>query len=88
MKKLAPILLLAAFSLPTVAATPDAVVDHYADLAHAKYGDALTSATSMRMAIETLLAEPARPGSTPATLTSRPRSTASATPSSTTGRAR
>jgi putative iron-regulated protein len=58
MKMLALMFFSAAVSLPVTAATPDEVVDHYADLAYAKYGDALTSARSMQTAIETLLSEP------------------------------
>ena len=40
------------------AATPEAVVSHYADLAHAKYSDALTTARTLQQRIDALLAEP------------------------------
>ncbi len=50
----------AAFSLPALAAAPEpaAVLKHYADLAHAKYQDALTTAKALDKAIDALLANP------------------------------
>jgi putative iron-regulated protein len=39
-------------------ATPEAVVAHYADIAQAKYEDALTSATALDAAIDALIADP------------------------------
>lgn len=41
-----------------LAATPQAVLTHYADLAHAAYGDALTTARSLQTAVDTLIADP------------------------------
>lgn len=43
---------------PVLAATPDAVVDHYADLAAAKYADSLTAAQALQAAVDALIAAP------------------------------
>ena len=45
---------------PTLAAAPSqrAVVEHYANLAHAIYSDALTTAEQLQQAIDTLIKEP------------------------------
>ena len=50
----------AAFSLPALAAAPEpaAVIKHYAELAHAKYQDSLTTAKALDKAIDALLANP------------------------------
>ena len=41
-------------------ATPDAsaVLNHYADLAHAKYQDALTTAQALKTSVDQLVAQP------------------------------
>lgn len=75
--------------------TPEAVIKHYADLAEAKYADSLATAKTLDAAIDAFLAALPRihsklqgtPGSLPAFPISRPRSTASAIPLSTTGKA-
>ncbi|WP_405405031.1 imelysin family protein [Paracoccus sp. Ld10] len=46
------------FATAAVAADPGQVVAHYADMAHAQYGDSLKTATALRGAVETLIAEP------------------------------
>jgi putative iron-regulated protein len=53
-------LALGAQSLMAQAAAPaaDAVLKHYADLAHAMYGDALTTAQRLQAAVEQLIAKP------------------------------
>tara|TARA_R110002020_G_scaffold98090_1_gene233752 strand:+ start:5176 stop:6450 length:1275 start_codon:yes stop_codon:yes gene_type:complete len=43
---------------PAAAAEPAAVVAHYADLAHAKYDDSLTTAKALDAAIDALIAQP------------------------------
>ena len=43
---------------PAPAAEPAAVVAHYADLAHAKYDDSLTTAKALDAAIDALIAQP------------------------------
>lgn len=43
---------------PGHAATPETVLDHYADLAHAMYSDALQTARALEQRIDALLAEP------------------------------
>jgi putative iron-regulated protein len=43
---------------PASAAEPAAVLNHYADLAHAKYEDALTTAKALDAAIDALIAKP------------------------------
>ena len=58
MKHLLGLLAGIAFVLPVGATTNEAVLNHYADLAHAKYGDALTTAKTLQRKIDTLLAEP------------------------------
>ena len=86
-----------ALAAPALAAepAPDAILKTYADIALAGYSDSLTTAKTLDTAVDALLANP-----TDATLeggarrlcrrraspTSRPRPTASATRSSTTGR--
>jgi len=47
-----------AISLQVGAVTNEAVLEHYADLAYAKYGDSLTTAKTLQKKIDTLLAEP------------------------------
>ena len=47
-----------ALNMPLHAATAEAVLDHYADMAHAVYGDALTSAQALQQQVDTLLARP------------------------------
>ena len=47
-----------ACALPAAATTGEAVLDHYADLAHAKYSDALATAKTMQQQIDTLLEAP------------------------------
>src|SRR5690606_2851780 len=49
----------AAFTVtPAAAAEPAAVVQHYAELAHAKYEDSLTTAKALNAAIDALIAKP------------------------------
>lgn len=43
------------------APTETAVLDHYADLAHTKYGDALTTAVALQQAVDRFLARPDSP---------------------------
>jgi putative iron-regulated protein len=50
--------LMAAAPAIAAAPTPEAVVETYADVAHAMYADALASARDLRAAIDALLAEP------------------------------
>ncbi|MDE1996905.1 MAG: peptidase, partial [Rhizobiaceae bacterium] len=47
-------------TLPALAAAPEpaAIIKHYADVAHAKYQDALTTAQTLDKAIDALLANP------------------------------
>jgi putative iron-regulated protein len=72
-------------ALPAAADTdPKAVIATYADIALAGYEDALTTARALDGAADALIAKPS--AETLATAR-RPRSTASATPSSTTGKA-
>jgi len=40
------------------AATPEAVLEHYADVAHATYGDALQTATTLQQAVDALISAP------------------------------
>ena len=47
-----------ACALPAAATTGEAVLNHYADLAHAKYSDALATAKTMQQQIDTLLEAP------------------------------
>jgi putative iron-regulated protein len=47
-----------AFSANALAATAQAVLAHYADLAHAMYGDSLTTARTLQSAVGRLIAEP------------------------------
>ncbi len=73
-----------------------AVVKNYLDIAEATYGDALTTAKALQTAVDALIAKPseetlrppAKPGSLPARPTRRAKPSASATRSSTTGKAR
>ena len=58
MKQLLGLLAGIAFVLPVGATTSEAVLNHYADLAHAKYSDALTTAKTLQQKIDVLLAEP------------------------------
>ncbi len=58
MKHLLSLLAGIAFVLPAGATTGEAVLNHYADLAHAKYSDALTTAKTLQQKIDALLAEP------------------------------
>ena len=58
MKHLLSLLAGIACALPVGAATTEAVLNHYADLAHAKYSDALTTAKTLQQRIDTLLAAP------------------------------
>ena len=76
------------------AVQPKAVVANYSDLAQAGYEDALASARNLRKAVDALVAQPspdtlkaARQAWLEARRTSRPRPTASAMPSSMTGKA-
>lgn len=46
------------FASMALAATPEEVVDHYADLAAAKYADSLASAKVLQAAVEALIAAP------------------------------
>jgi len=50
--------LLAGLSFTAQAVDERAVLDHYADLAHAMYGDSLTAAKQLDQALEKLIAEP------------------------------
>jgi putative iron-regulated protein len=43
---------------PTLAATPEEVTQHYADLAHATYQDSLTTAQTLQQAVAALIASP------------------------------
>ncbi|MGE6742199.1 imelysin family protein [Allorhizobium pseudoryzae] len=45
---------------PALAAEPTAVLTHYADLAHAKFEDALTTAKALDTAIDALIAKPSQ----------------------------
>jgi putative iron-regulated protein len=45
---------------PAMAAEPAAVLKHYADLAHAKYEDSLTTAKALDAAIDALIAKPSQ----------------------------
>jgi putative iron-regulated protein len=45
---------------PAMAAEPAAVLKHYADLAHAKYEDSLTTAKALDKAIDALIAKPSQ----------------------------
>ena len=47
-----------ALNMPLHAATAEAVLDHYADMAHAVYGDALIGAQALQQQVDTLLARP------------------------------
>lgn len=47
-----------ALNMPLHAATTDAVLDHYADLAHAMYSDALTGAQALQQQVDAFLARP------------------------------
>ena len=73
------------------------VLSHYADLAHAVYEDSLIAARDLQGAVNQFTADPTEAnlaerrgirGGTLESPTSRARSIASATPSSTTGKAR
>ena len=86
----------AAATAASAAPTAEEVLASYADIAHAGYGDSLITAESCSTAVEALIAKPtdetlaaAREAwlAARAALPCRPRSSASATPSSTTGRA-
>jgi len=46
------------FVMPALAATPEEVVAHYADLAAAKYADSLTAAQALQGAVDALIADP------------------------------
>ena len=59
MKKVLYIIFGMAISGSLIAATsPQAVLSHYADLAHAMYSDSLTTAKSLRKAVNTFIAAP------------------------------
>lgn len=45
-------------SLPADAVSTDAVLTHYADLAHAKYSDSLATAKTLQTRVNELLADP------------------------------
>ncbi|MGN7294568.1 imelysin family protein [Rhizobium sp. SAFR-030] len=47
-----------AIATPSAAAEPAAVLTHYADLAHAKFQDALTTAQTLDKAVDALIAKP------------------------------
>jgi putative iron-regulated protein len=51
-------LLTTALTAPAMAAEPAEVVAHYADIAAASYGDSLTTAKTLRTAVEALIAAP------------------------------
>ncbi len=57
-KSLLILLAALAVGLQVQAATPKAVLEHYADLAHAKYSDALETARTLRSRVDALIAEP------------------------------
>lgn len=73
-----------------------AVVKHYAEMVHAVYSDSLSTAKTLQTAVDAFLAKPndetlklpSKPGSPRAFRTCSPKPSASATPSSTTGKAR
>jgi putative iron-regulated protein len=74
--------------------TPKDVLTTYVDMAEAGYTDSLDTARTLKLAVDALLAKAtednlrsAPPGSPPASPTCRPRPSASATPSSTIGKA-
>jgi putative iron-regulated protein len=46
------------FAAPAMAASPAEVVDHYADLAAAKYADSLATAQALQAAVDALIAAP------------------------------
>ena len=52
------VLALSAVSFTTFAATPKAVVENYADIAHATFSDALTTSKQLDSAIDALIAKP------------------------------
>lgn len=58
MKKLCSLMAGMALSAPLYAATEQAVLEHYADLAHAVYSDSLTSAKTLQKNIDTFIAKP------------------------------
>lgn len=45
-------------AMPALAATPEEVAVHYADLAAAKYADSLTAARALQVAVDALIADP------------------------------
>ena len=58
MKRFLATIAVAALASPAFAATKDAVMSHYADLAQAKYQDSLTSARALQKAVNALVAKP------------------------------
>lgn len=58
MRQMAPFVLPIFTALPAFAAEPAAVLDHYADIAEASYGDALTTAQALQVAVAALVADP------------------------------
>ncbi len=61
MKKISSFILaasLCSLSLPTLAGTPSAIVNTYADIAEATYGDSLTTAITLRKKVTDLLNNP------------------------------
>jgi putative iron-regulated protein len=57
-QRLSGVIAALAISSSAVAAMPDAVLEHYADLAHAKYSDSLAAAKVMQQKIDTFLTKP------------------------------
>ena len=58
MRRFLATIAVAALASPAFAATKDAVMSHYADLAQAKYQDSLTSARALQKAVNALVAKP------------------------------
>jgi putative iron-regulated protein len=58
MRLLAALALSTALSAPAIAATPEEVTAHYADLAFASYQDSLTTAQALQLAVGALIATP------------------------------
>ena len=52
------LLLSASLAAPALAADPAAVADTYADIAEATYGDSLTTAQTLQVAVNALVAAP------------------------------
>ena len=58
MRLLSALCLTTALAAPALAATPEEVTQHYADIALAGYQDSLTTAQALQQAVATLIATP------------------------------